>query len=580
VNSITLDDARPKSAVDRLLEDSWTTRSERGGRRELVVEAVAAAAFLACALPMALGALHSHSVDGVLAAVLVALYALTSRIIKFPIGAGYVVPSYLVLVPMLLLLPPGLVPLLTAAGLVVGTLGESLAGEEGTQGRPQRQVRLDRVLSAIPDAWHSLGPALVLVLAGPLHGGGRQTLVYIGAFVAGCLVDLASSTARESAISGIASHVQIRVIGVVWLIDACVAPLGLLVTYAAREHATRALLVVPLGGALLLLSKDRTARIEQAQRRLDLIAHERARLQTAVRRLGDALAAKLDLETLTDIVLRSSIEALDADSGRLVMSGPLSPIELDVGNSSRTARALEDALGGAAMEDQACQLQRGGVWALALPFGFSRQGVRAAGALAVARADREFREDERDVIEGLVECARQGVTDIVSHQLLREQAVTDPLTRLGNRRKLVADLEVQLATASAKEPLALVLFDLDGFKQYNDTFGHLAGDVVLERLAASLAQAVAERGAAYRLGGDEFCTLLSVDAAQLPSVVASLASALEERGEDFELKASYGAVSLPAEAASPSHALQVADERMYELKRGRHRARANRRSAA
>src|SRR5439155_25194250 len=120
-------------------------------------------------------------------------------------------------------------------------------------------------------------------------------------------------------------------------IDACVAPLGLLITYAAREHPARALLVGPLGGALLMLSKDRSARIEQAQRRLDLIAHERARLQTAVRRLGDALAAKLDLETLTDIVLRSSVEALDADAGRLTVSGPIEPRILEIGRSPTAA---------------------------------------------------------------------------------------------------------------------------------------------------------------------------------------------------------------------------------------------------
>ena len=104
--------------------------------------------------------------------------------IKFPIGAGYVVPSYLVLVPMLLLLPPGIVPLLTATGLVLGTLVQVAA----------KRVGPERVLFSIPDAWHALGPALVLVLAGPLHGGIPVASVYIAAFLAGCLFDLVSAT--------------------------------------------------------------------------------------------------------------------------------------------------------------------------------------------------------------------------------------------------------------------------------------------------------------------------------------------------------------------------------------------------
>ena len=91
------------------------------------------------------------------------LYAIASSTIKFPIGAGYVVPSYLVLVPMLLLLPPGVVPLLTAAGLVLGALGLALAG----------QGRAERVPLAVPDAWHSLGPTVVLLIAGPGHTGRR-----------------------------------------------------------------------------------------------------------------------------------------------------------------------------------------------------------------------------------------------------------------------------------------------------------------------------------------------------------------------------------------------------------------------
>jgi diguanylate cyclase (GGDEF)-like protein len=554
-----LDDARSSDPVERLLEESWEARSRRAGARELIVETLAAALFLACAIPLAIPAFASSSIDPLLAVLLVGMYALASRLIRFPIGAGYVVPSYLVLVPMLLLLPPALAPLLTALGLIVGTVGQVLAG----------RAEPKRVLFAIPDAWHALGPALVLVAFGRPHGALDDTWVYASAFGAGCLIDLISATVRESAILGVGSRVQMRVIGLVWLIDACVAPLGLLVAHAARSDPAEVLLLLPLNGVLLLLSRDRSARIEQAQRRLDLVARERTRLQTAVRRLGDALAAKMDIGTLTDIVLRGSIEALDADGGRLSLGGALAPRVIETGGTPRVERALRAAGKSAESEERQCQLERDGVWALALPFAFDTDAGHARGALAVAREDRRFREDEEAVMYGLVERARQAAADIVAHHLLREQAFTDSLTKLGNRRKLAADVDERLLGASASNPLVLILFDLDGFKSYNDTFGHLAGDAVLARLGGKLAAAIASHGTAYRLGGDEFCVLLEAQSAELQAVVAAAAGALEESGENFDVGASYGAVLIPHEATTLDYALQLADERMYARKKGR-----------
>ena len=91
------------------------------------------------------------------------------------------------------------------------------------------------------------------------------------------------------------------------------------------------------------------------------------------------------------------------------------------------------------------------------------------------------------------------------------EAATDELTGLGNRRALLAELHRRAATATAEDPLLLALFDLDGFKAYNDTFGHLAGDALLTRLGRELEAAVAGSGSAFRMGGDEFCLLASGD---------------------------------------------------------------------
>jgi two-component system cell cycle response regulator len=152
--------------------------------------------------------------------------------------------------------------------------------------------------------------------------------------------------------------------------------------------------------------------------------------------------------------------------------------------------------------------------------------------------------------------------------LTHNEARTDSLTGLKNRRSLMADLELQIELASLASPRALLLFDLDGFKEYNDAFGHPAGDGLLVRLAARLADAVGSGGQAYRLGGDEFCALLpGRDGIDEP--LAACSAALTERGEGFEVSSSFGSVVLPEEATTPTQALQLADRRMYARKGGR-----------
>ena len=145
----------------------------------------------------------------------------------------------------------------------------------------------------------------------------------------------------------------------------------------------------------------------------------------------------------------------------------------------------------------------------------------------------------------------------------REEALTDALSGLGNRRRLMRDLDEALADTV---PHTLIFFDLDGFKGYNDSFGHGAGDALLSRLGRRLAEAVDGHGLAYRLGGDEFCVLLRGDA---DGVVARASEALVEQGEGFSIGASYGLVPLPSDADTASVALQLADERMYAQKASR-----------
>jgi diguanylate cyclase (GGDEF)-like protein len=154
------------------------------------------------------------------------------------------------------------------------------------------------------------------------------------------------------------------------------------------------------------------------------------------------------------------------------------------------------------------------------------------------------------------------------YALTRHEAVTDALTGLGNRRKLLADLERELHQPEV-EPTLLMVFDLDGFKSYNDTFGHPAGDALLARLGQKLADVPGRRGAAYRLGGDEFCLVVPVATDEVEQLIDRACAALTEHGQGFEVVSSFGAVLLPEEAAEASRALSVADERLYAQKHSR-----------
>ncbi|TML99294.1 MAG: diguanylate cyclase [Actinobacteria bacterium] len=145
----------------------------------------------------------------------------------------------------------------------------------------------------------------------------------------------------------------------------------------------------------------------------------------------------------------------------------------------------------------------------------------------------------------------------------RREALTDPLTALGNRRRLLDDLQ---AVLDSGRPHALIIFDLDGFKRFNDTFGHPAGDALLSRLGERLRDAVAAEGEVYRLGGDEFCALVRPGARPVEAIERAAAEALSERGGLVAVGTSLGTVRVPEEATAVSAALQVADERLYAHK--------------
>jgi two-component system, cell cycle response regulator len=163
----------------------------------------------------------------------------------------------------------------------------------------------------------------------------------------------------------------------------------------------------------------------------------------------------------------------------------------------------------------------------------------------------------------LIVTLRQNLS-LLAHS--RRLSLTDPLTGLWNRRSLMSDLGIACKTAGAPEPCELVLYDLDGFKLYNDAFGHPAGDTLLVRLSSRLSSVVAPSGAAYRMGGDEFCVLFSACPQDNDSMVRASVAALAEHGPGFSVTASHGVVRIPLESNDPATIMQLADQRLYRRK--------------
>ena len=150
--------------------------------------------------------------------------------------------------------------------------------------------------------------------------------------------------------------------------------------------------------------------------------------------------------------------------------------------------------------------------------------------------------------------------------ITRAEAQTDALTGLGNRRQLLRDLDDAIRWSSPSRPALLLLFDLNGFKAYNDAYGHPAGDALLARLGQRLADAAGAEGHAYRMGGDEFCVLSWPPGGDATDVTAASLAALSERGDGFGITAAFGGCELTGPAVEAPEALRRADSAMYAQK--------------
>jgi diguanylate cyclase (GGDEF)-like protein len=282
----------------------------------------------------------------------------------------------------------------------------------------------------------------------------------------------------------------------------------------------------------------------QLEARIRELANERGRVRDAIGRFGDALAATHDPFALLRVIVESAVEATGAKGGRLVVDGKVIETAGDPGNGDR---------------------------ALVIPLG---NDGRESGILYLTPKSNDFSDEARELAHWLGSQASVALENARLHRLVERQANTDGLTELPNRRHFEEALEGEISRAERfGGSLALILADLDDFKQVNDRYGHQAGDDVLQTFADILRATVREIDLPARYGGEEFAVLLpQTDLEGAQRLAERLCKALAARpmpthpGALVAVTASFGVAAFP-DSPTPAALFAAADEALYRAKR-------------
>ncbi len=202
-------------------------------------------------------------------------------------------------------------------------------------------------------------------------------------------------------------------------------------------------------------------------------------------------------------------------------------------------------------------------------------GARVVGVMTVAHPQpNAFSETQLRAVALLGDQAAVAIENARLHDLVTRQARTDALTGLPNRRALDERLAEEIRNANRfKQPLALIMLDLDGFKAVNDTYGHPVGDRVLQQVADCLHERVRDNDFIARYGGDEFALML-------PNTDSATAYALAERLQPrvdpcalqiaepvrVTLNITYGLAVYPTDGSTASALIAKADQALYQAK--------------
>jgi diguanylate cyclase (GGDEF)-like protein len=327
------------------------------------------------------------------------------------------------------------------------------------------------------------------------------------------------------------------------------------------------------------LGKEFNSMARQLEARLEELQRERARLQEAIRRVGESFAAGLDRIGLLEIVVQTAVDGIGAAAGRATMRDAEDRLQevARTGEPQAFRRALHAAEAAVIDAGQIAEIQVGGASALAAPLGATEDGDRVIGIVSVARGDRAFTHGERELFAYLTNQASVSVENVDLHETVQRQAVTDELTGLFNHRRFqeVMTAEVERARRYGHE-LGLIMLDIDNFKSVNDTHGHIQGDMVLREVARVLRQSSREIDEPARYGGEEMAVALPQTdlegAYQFAERVRRRIEALElplvDGDGTLKVTASFGVASLAtADGATKGSLVAAADGALYEAKR-------------
>jgi HD-GYP domain-containing protein (c-di-GMP phosphodiesterase class II) len=206
---------------------------------------------VAAVLPFAIDSTRSPSTVTIIALLLA--YAAASQA-RFEVGTGLFLPTGLVFVPMLFLLPLGWVPAAIGAGLLLGSSTDLL----------RRGLPLERILIVPLNSWYSIGPVLVLAIAGERDPSLSDWPIYVAALAAQCAVDYAIQAPHQRFVNGVPFSLMARYMSWTCLVEAALAPVGLLVALVAVDQPVALTFVLPLIGLLFVFARERQVRIDHA----------------------------------------------------------------------------------------------------------------------------------------------------------------------------------------------------------------------------------------------------------------------------------------------------------------------------
>lgn len=335
------------------------------------------------------------------------------------------------------------------------------------------------------------------------------------------------------------------------------------------------------GDEFAALGREFNLMSEQLKENVEELEHRRREREAAIRRVGEAFAAGLDRTGIATLAVRTATDACDAEAGHAV------PGELDtaepttVGSDDSGLRGALEAAERNAREapDAPAPVVRDDAHALATALRGGRDAEgrrRTLGYLAIARHGSPFDETEQELFTYLAGQASVSLDNASLHATVQEQAVTDPLTGLSNRRHFDAALDREMGRSRRfGSDVGLVAFDLDGFKEINDLYGHPEGDRVLMEVAHLLRRLTRDVDQVARLGGDEMAILLpQTDLAGARQLAERIRAGIESlsihpagAGAPLTVTASFGVAALPETASDEESLVRVADNALYEAKR-------------